>query len=125
MTLAHNTVHSELAAVRAENDLLRAQLAELRDAPIDKGLVLAKAFLVRPTGGRLLAVLMDGRPHERSWLKAVCLSGDDSGKGLDVQICLLRKVLPPDTIQTLWGHGYQMTPAGAALVRGVLKGEVA
>lgn len=37
-------------------------------------------------------------------------------KIVDVVICKLRRVMPPDSIRTIWGRGYSLTESGRAWV---------
>lgn len=39
---------------------------------------------------------------------------------VDVQICRLRKKMPPDSIATMWGLGWHLTPIGMESVRNTL-----
>jgi len=53
------------------------------------------------------------------------LSGiDERDPGIvKVWVCAARKTLGRDSIETVWGRGYRMTPAGLARVKAILEPE--
>ena len=67
---------------------------------------------IQPVQAGLLEVLLAAAPGEGVTNRRLAVRGNCSLNAVKVQVCILRKVLPPDSITTLYGHGYRLTPAG-------------
>jgi len=119
-----NQLHAELAALRDENDGLKATLETLRASRQHVTGQLAAHYGLSQSAARVLAMMADGRVHHAQDLIAQCSTGEpDNHNWASVYICKLRKVLGYDAIKNHWGSGYSLTPDALAQVRAVIKGD--
>lgn len=116
---------SLVAALEAENDVLRGRVAELEEAlgmrmevPVEFGLSPSEARLF----GFLLKVERANKARLMSALYFQRIDAEPEIKIIDVYVCKLRKKLQPYGIEvsTLWGQGYYLTPAAKARAREIL-----
>lgn len=104
---------------------LKERIADIENQDLTLGLRITSALGGQPQVGRTLAVLMRmcPLPVARDVIESIIQHRQDSCrvKLLDVNICKARKFMRAvgcaDGIQTIWGHGYQITKeAKAALM---------
>ena len=119
-----NPLHAELAALRDENDSLKAVLESLQSSKQYIVGTLAAHYGLSHSAARVLAMLADGKVHHSQDIMAKCSTGEpDNHNWASVYICKLRKVLGYEAIKNHWGSGYSLTPTALAEVRRVIKGE--
>jgi len=119
-----NPLHAELAALRDENDGLKATLETLRASKQHITGQLAAHYGLSQSAARVLAMLADGRVYHSQDIIAKCSTGEpDNYNWASVYVCKLRKVLGHDAIRNHWGSGYSLTPEALATVCAVIKGE--
>ena len=119
-----NPLHAELAALRDENDGLKAVLESLQSSKQYIVGTLAAHYGLSHSAARVLAMLADGKVHHSQDIMAKCSTGEpDNHNWASVYICKLRKVLGYEAIKNHWGSGYSLTPTALAEVRRVIKGE--
>lgn len=115
--------------LEAENDALRARVAELEKLALGTGSDLIKAELaVQLTASErtVLATLMQRERATKDQLMSALyrdMHRDEAEpKIVDVFICKLRKKLKPHgiDIQTLWGQGYFLDAANKKLIKGAV-----
>lgn len=116
---------SLVAALEAENEVLRGRVADLEEAlgmrmdvPVEFGLTPHEARLF----GFLLKVERASKARLMSALYFERIDAEPELKIIDVYVCKLRKKLKPYDIEisTLWGQGYYITPAAKARAREIL-----
>jgi DNA-binding response OmpR family regulator len=123
--------YSALADLRAENDNLRFELKQLKDAltPTD---VFPPAWGLTRWERRLIFILLEAAPRMMRKSALVELICDDFNnaphwKIVDVFVCKVRRKLavhcPAAVIETVWGDGYRMTREGAEALRKILAEE--
>ena len=119
-----NPLHAELAALRDENDSLKAVLESLQSSKQYIVGTLAAHYGLSHSAARVLAMLAEGGVHHPQDIIAKCSTGEPNDYNwASVYICKLRKVLGYDAIRNHWGSGYSLTPEALAEVRRVIKGE--
>lgn len=120
-------LRGELDRVKDENDMLRQRIAEFfgLDTPWPKDVL---GFRLTPIEEKFLRVLAKRDFGSKEMLYSAIY--DDrvfdedlpDPKIIDVKICHLRKKLPSDAIETIWGRGYRLTDAGKAWLKAKLEG---
>lgn len=94
---------------------------------------IRRALNIRPQTAQMILALYRAKGRMMSnlqlWetipqVKNPHADDDRNFKAVDVQICNARRALGPGMIDTLWGRGRALTPAGMARVRSCL-GETA
>lgn len=114
------------AALRDRVEYLEAENAELKrllrtDPSVEFVTAAKKVFAVRPQAVRILWVLWDCKSKSKdvvfNALWGESLDPADI-KSLDMLICLLRAAIKPcgAKIETIWGHGYQLSPESRAKI---------
>ena len=119
-----NPLHAELAALRDENDGLKAELEVLRSSKQYIVGTLAAHYGLSHSAARVLALMAEGGVHHPQDIIAKCSTGEPNDYNwTSVYICKLRKKLGYDAIKTHWGISYSLTPDALIQVRAVIKGE--
>lgn len=88
---------------------------------------LSNAFGFSPNQSKLALTLLasNGRPVTRLQLdEAMPGDADRSYSYVSVYISHIRQALGFDAIETIWGQGYRLTPAGADQIRAVLQADI-
>jgi DNA-binding response OmpR family regulator len=117
-----DSTHAALAALRTENDELRAQIKVLTDF-MDMGVErLRGRFNLTRTEGSVLAYLSDGLVKDRPRIVQNCCGETADDKMVDVYICKLRRKIAPHTIATIWGTGYRIEGESLAYIVDVIAG---
>lgn len=107
--------------LESENELLRHQLDELRQA-VGVTVTFPELPGITPTETKLLGMLARGGVVDRERIWAGLHAGRwrvPQPKTLDVQLYNLRNKLRPAGIEirSVWGIGYELPPASLELVR--------
>ena len=118
-----NTLHAELAAVRAENALLRAIVAGFSASADMAASNLIAGFKLRNQEARILAIMIDGRLRSNV---QVCDASGYPATGKDqVRVLMhrIRKRISPYTITSVWGAGYKLEGDSLEAIRAVARGQ--
>jgi DNA-binding response OmpR family regulator len=128
---ARDTLHAEIAALRAENDELRERLRQ-RDSCQEDQRRFPRAWLLTPMERKLLLLLAQS---ERTKTRTQIFSqvwgyeSDTQIKTIDVFMTKLRKKLRTIDcgieIKTDWGIGFYCPPSSIERLRAALEGEAA
>ncbi len=107
-------------ALEAEVAYLRSELG--LDLNEERIAFFCDRLNLMPTAGRMLDALYQakGRPLSIQRLLDAMNSADETGKGVGVRVCHIRKVLGFEAIATRWSRGYSLTPAGMQRVNALL-----
>jgi DNA-binding response OmpR family regulator len=100
---------------------LKGELGLRLDA--DKIAVLSNAFGFSPNQTKMALTLLasNGRPVTRIQLdEAMPGAPERSYSYVSVYVSHIRQALGFDAIETVWGQGYRLTPAGAEKIRAAL-----
>lgn len=111
-------VHQEVEFYKEENRQLRAMLiAKDFHMPFEWKLTRAEEKLL----GSLYSAPNFMRRHEALRV-ASCLDPEADRKVVEVRVCKMRKKLKPHNIEirTVWGEGYELTPASVQIIKGAL-----
>lgn len=121
-------VDARLEAVEAENDLLRARIAQL-EGLLGFTIVAPLSFGLTPGEASVFGALMkrDLMTKETAMAAIYRDLGRDEAeiKIVDVFVCKMRKKLKPFDIivETVWGHGYRIAPQVKDRVRSLFAAE--
>lgn len=121
---------SKYQALRDERDALAEEVAyfkrEIRlaahAAPI---IAVRERFRLTPMQARMLVALYQAPAHtlSRAQLSAAAPGPNDEDreiKIIDVCISKIRSTIGKHHIETVWGHGYRLSPSGIAFVGSVI-----
>lgn len=114
-------LHAEMARLRAENDILRSELQELRAAINGSGRGLVEAFGMTKTHARIVALLMSGRSYSWSQIGDAC-GREWSEQVVRALISQLRNYPVIEVPRASAGNGWHLTDNSIAeLERGLSK----
>lgn len=107
--------------LRKENDELREHNHQLSDILFTLEDSWPAISGVTPFMDKLLRVLYKRKEvvTKQALYEIACLDKLDppTQKVIDVQLCKLRKHLPPGSLETFWGRGVQLTPVGRQFLK--------
>jgi len=121
------------AALREENDALREEIRQLKEA-LAPTAILSRAWRLSKMEERLLRAIRAVGPnllhHERAMLILYGMWEDmPEQKILDVMICHIRRKLmhaqAQIRIETVWGRGWRMTPESCAMFDAAIAADLA
>lgn len=119
-----------LATLRAENGLLKAQIAWLTGDDDDAAVTrLRLAFGIKPRNAQMLLIIYRRRQVTHGAVYdalygAVPGCDQPNFSIVKVLMCQLRRALGDKiTIQTIWGVGFRMEESSRAVIRAVLEGK--
>lgn len=121
-------VGARLEAVEAENDLLRARIAQL-EGLLGFTITAPISFRLTPCEASVFGALMKRELMTKETAMAAIyrdLGRDEAEiKIVDVFVCKMRKKLKAFdiVIETVWGQGYRMTPSVKDRVRKLFASE--
>lgn len=113
---------SHCEALQEEVAYLRSELGLRVD--LDHQARLRQALSLRPQTARLILILhaARGRTVPRAQLEEALPGAEDRGSNyLSVYVSFARKALGRDSIETVWGQGFRLSPATLAQLSLLLK----
>jgi DNA-binding response OmpR family regulator len=119
----NNPLHAELAAVRAENAMLRAIVAGFSASADMAASNLIAKFKLRKQEARVLAIMTDGRMRSNV---QICDASGYPAMGKDqirVLMHRIKKKIAPHTITSVWGAGYKLEGESLAAMREIARGQ--
>jgi DNA-binding response OmpR family regulator len=116
------SLREQVKNLTEERDFLTEKLAYVEGALLgtsDAWLLAGERLRMTPHQVRIIRCLLKRHNREVATKEAIHTAmyldrPDDwpDPKVLDVQVCKMRRILPPDTIETVWGRGYRLSDAG-------------
>lgn len=123
-------VDARLEALKVENDMLRARIAQLEDALMaSERFVVPVEWRLTANEARVFGVLLARELATKEAIMAALYGnlGKDEAeiKIVDVFVCKARRKLKPFgvEIKTVWGQGYYLTPETKARLRAAAEQE--
>lgn len=116
----------QVAALEEENAWLRREMGQqLESAQIH---ALQSAFRLTPHEARIVLLLHANKTRPCNWgFIDDAIPAERGRERLDpyaqvkIRICVIRKKLGhPDAVETIWGAGFRLSPAGRALIDAAL-----